>query len=275
MSGQPPKPIDDLKKERRSLLEPPRAGSRFSLLFGGLLVIVLICIGLTLLNQYGPKFPQTGPAPVAATSYAASLLASDTVGKSGVLYLVLPGDGNRTDISRYDPPAASLVNLTRSAGITEVWPVVSPSGLELTYTGIGANEVADLYVLHLPDGLGQPITIQTNATRLHNGFDVDTSRPPQWSLNGTWLAFLAKQTDKRGNAVELYAVKSDGMGLQTLTNNGNQVIDFAWLSDDEISYVEVRGDGQGTVYQRKVDVPPLALTPTLAPLPIATLQISR
>jgi len=172
------------------------------------------------------------------------------------------------DLYRHDPASdAGPVNLTNSAGISELWPVVSPDGSFLAYYGVGSGGVAELYTLSLPDGLGIPITTNTGKTDLHDGFEIDVNQQPLWSPNGAWLAFLARQVDRKGNAIELYVVRSDGSALQSLTQNGNRVSSPTWLNNDEIAYVEARGNGKAIVYRRNIQRPPIT------PMPVATLEL--
>ncbi len=242
-----------------------RGISRFLVLGIGLFIFVS-CVVLILVNPPGLKLPQAGSAPTPVLPGVPFILASDTISRAGTLYLILSGAGNWPDIYSQLPASTTLVNLTNSAGIAETLPVISPSGASLAYYGIRGQGIADLYVIKLPDGRGLPITTSTGKTKLHDGFEIDVSQPPIWSPREAWLAFLVRQVDQKGNAVELYVIRPDSSDLQAITVRGNRVSNPVWLNDDEIAYVEQRGDGQANVYRHKIGQPQLSLTP-LAVLP--------
>lgn len=251
------------------MLDPGgRRLSSFSVL-GLALVMLVLCVGLVLLQEYGWELPQAGPASVPTPNSAIQLLASDPISRTSVMYLTLVGAGGSMDLYRHDPTSGGmLINLTKSVSITETWPVVSPDGSFLAYYGVGnGGVVAELYTLSLPDGLGIPITTNTGETDLHDGFEIDVNQQPLWSPDGDWLAFLARQVGRKGNAIELYIVQSDGSALQSLTQNGNRVSSPVWLNNDEIAYVEARGNGKAIVYRRNIQRSPIT------PMPVATLEL--
>jgi hypothetical protein len=246
----------------------PRGAGRFTLL-GGLAVILVLCVVLTLLAQSTGRLPTSNQTEPVGLPPAAALLASDTINNPGALFVVLPGSGDAPDIYYVAPtPNATPVNLTDSAGLEELNPRISPDGKTIAFLARTTDGRVDLYVRSVPDGQARPITLQTGNTQLHNGFDIDLGWPPQWSPAGTWLSFLAKQSDGKGDAVDLYIVRSQSGELQAITD-GNQVIDFTWLSDQEISYVQERANGKGTVYRRAIS------SPGAMPTAVATLQIQR
>ena len=232
-------------------------------------MILVLCGALTLIAQSSGQLTSSRQTRIAASTPSVALLASDTVSKTGMLFMVLPGTGNEPDIFYLAPtPSVTPANLTDSAGLAELRPSVSPDGKTIAFLARDVDSRTDLYVRPVPNGQARPITVQTGSTQLHNGFEIDLEQSPRWSLDGTWLAFLAKQSDGKGGAEELYVVRGQGGDLRAVTD-GNQVIDFTWLSDNEISYVQVRGNNKGTVYRHVVD------NPAALPIPVATLQVQR
>lgn len=231
-------------------------------------VLLLICGGLILLQGKGWELPPAGHASAPTPSSATQLLASDRFTQSTALYLSLPGAGCLMDLYRQDLASdGTPLNLTNSAGLSEIWPVVSPDGSSVAYFGIGSDGVADLYVMTPPHPVGIPLTANTRDTDLHDGFEIDVNRAPVWSPSGTRLAFYVWQMGRLGNAVELYVAESDGSALWNITNSGHQVSSLTWLSEDEVAYVETRGNGKATVFRHQIDAP------TSLPTPVATLEL--
>ena len=261
-----PKPSPSLTDQ--TLGRAPRGPSRFTLL-GGLAVILVLCAVLTMLTQSTGQLASSPEDRLVAGTPPVSLLASDSASKTGMLFMILPGAGNEPDIFYLAPtPNVTPANLTDSAGMAELNPSVSPDGKTIAFFARDEDSRTDLYVRPVPNGQARPITVQTGNTQLHNGFDIGLEQSPEWSLDGTWLAFLTRQSDGKGGAVELYIVRGQGGDLRAVTD-GNQVIDFTWLSDNEISYIQVRGNNKGTVYRQVVD------NPAAPPIPVATLQVQR
>ncbi len=71
------------------------------------------------------------------------------------------------------------------------------------------------------------LEIETGKSTLLYGRPSTRALSPKWSPDGTWIAFIAQETEHD----ELYLVSPDGEGLHQLTKAGQDVAQFDWSPD--------------------------------------------
>lgn len=121
----------------------------------------------------------------------------------------------------------------------QLWWLV-PSSDRLQYAAYQVtNETSRLIVIK--DG-GQVIdvTSSTGQSGLRDQYDIDLSRPPLWSDNDHWIAFLGKR--RNGDAYELFIADPNTSTAYRLTDDGSAVSAFTWQSNQEIVYAILRAD---------------------------------
>ena len=133
--------------------------------------------------------------------------------------------------------AKDLVELKDIGGGYEGAIGVSPDGKEVAYLlsspDLAANTYHQAWYVAPTTESGRPL-------RVGDGGDVQLSvtpdgrtagvRPPvapKWSHNGQWIAYKLK----RGDAVQLWRSRRDGLIQEQLTHNAADVMEFQWSAD--------------------------------------------
>ena len=219
------KPTDSVRP-RPGVLGQALLGSHSLVVPIGLLVLIALCAILWLSSPEASPLalptPTTTALPVAASLPLPMLQHPDAVPNS--LYLIQIGVGKDTDVFHLTAASTpTLTNLTKSAGVSEFWPVPSPDGNQVAFYAVNGGVQISLRVLQV-DGSVLDLTYRSSASGLNDEYEIDLLHPPTWSPNGGWLAFLARQITGKGHAVELFVVRSDGTEVRRLTNTGNQIM---------------------------------------------------
>src|SRR5215211_7306871 len=68
------------------------------------------------------------------------------------------------------------------------------------------------------------LEIETGKSMTLYGKPSTRALSPKWSPDGSWIAFIAQETERD----ELYLVRPNGEGLRQLTNTGHDVFQFEW-----------------------------------------------
>jgi hypothetical protein len=196
--------------------------------------VLVLCLATAWMAETARR--QTAQLGTAGATQANRLLAltGTSATLSGYL-LVQPGAAGRDDL--FLCTAAVTVtcqNLTQSPGAAEVWPVLDPTAQHVAYYGLG-QAGTDLYLLALPDGTAQPLTLHAGESGLHSSFEITPTTGASFSPNGEWLAFPA-QALKHG-AVELFVAKTDGQTVLRVSNLEQNLRDYIWLDDRTLVFI--------------------------------------
>lgn len=95
----------------------------------------------------------------------------------------------------------------------------SPDGRSIVYTLRRFDDLNRLDVVLLEIETGQTLTLYGRAST--------RALSPKWSPDGTWIAFIAQETERD----EIYLIRPNGEGLHRLTNTGHDVSQFEWSPD--------------------------------------------
>ena len=106
----------------------------------------------------------------------------------------------------------------------------SPDGKSVLYTLRRFDDLNRLDIVLLEIETGKSITLY--------GRPSTRALSAKWSPDGTWIAFIAQETEHE----EIYLVKPDGEGLHQLTNTGYDVLQFEWApSGRQLAVILNRG----------------------------------
>lgn len=95
----------------------------------------------------------------------------------------------------------------------------SPDGRSLVYILRRFDDLNRLDIMLLEIETGKTITLY--------GKPSTRALSPKWSPDGTWIAFIAQETERD----EIYLIRPNGEGLHRLTNTGHDVAQFEWSPD--------------------------------------------
>lgn len=95
----------------------------------------------------------------------------------------------------------------------------SPDGKLILYTLRRFDDLNRLDIVLLEIETGKQITLYGKAST--------RAMSAKWSPDGTWIAFLAQETERE----EIYLIRPDGEGKHQLTNTGHDVFQFEWSPD--------------------------------------------
>ena len=98
-------------------------------------------------------------------------------------------------------------------------PRPSPDGKSIVYTLRRFDDLNRLDIILLEIETGKSITLY--------GRPSTRALSAKWSPDGTWIAFMAQETERD----EIYLVRPTGEGLHQLTNTGHDVFQFEWSPD--------------------------------------------
>jgi hypothetical protein len=230
-----------------SALGQAKSFLRQFLLVGALLVVILACIVLGWVDRHwGPLLGQETAAYSDAVSGTATqlVLLPSTTGASAYLK-VQASTEERSDIFHCTTQVIThtCTNLTQSPAVAEVWPVLNPTGAitaQVAYYGVSETGI-DLFAMDLTSGSSLPLTIRAGGSGLHASHEITTTHAPVFSPDGQWIVFPAQAT--KGNAIELFAARTDGQEVVPVTDLAYQVQDYVWIDRETITIAAQRPDG--------------------------------
>jgi len=92
----------------------------------------------------------------------------------------------------------------------------SPDGKSIVYILRRFDDLNRLDIVLFEMETGKAITLY--------GKPSTRALSPKWSPDGTWIAFIAQETERD----QIYLIKPNGKGLHQLTNTGHDVAQFEW-----------------------------------------------
>jgi len=98
----------------------------------------------------------------------------------------------------------------------------SPDGRSIIYLLRRFDDLNRLDILWLEIETGKSITLY--------GRPSTRALSPKWSPDGSWIAFIAQETERD----ELYLVRPNGEGLHRLTETGYDVAQFEWSPNSKL-----------------------------------------
>lgn len=222
---------------RQHLFDQTWWGVRNNLPILGFFLILILCVISAIL--YRPIFStksESGELVVDASSRLLTLPYSSTVPSR---YVML--ENNDLYICETVTQTYSCDNLTQSPAVEEVQPVLHKDSEKIAYYGL-SNSVIHLYTLDPISRTTTILTLRSDTTGLHTDFVILTTLAPAFSPDGAWVAFPAQSV--KSEVVELFAARTDGQQVLRVTDIAYQVLDYTWLSDNELIIVFQRRNGE-------------------------------
>lgn len=157
-------------------------------------------------------------------------------------YLVFPAyvSGIGQDIYRVKSDGSDLINLTENhRDITDYpteffSPQWSPSGDMIAFLASGSR--SSIWVMDI-DGTNL-VELSHGGAPLYEVWDPASDLPPQWSPDGSMLAFSTHITDI-SQGLDIFVINSDGTGLRNITNAPEDDFNPVWSPDGkQIAFVK-------------------------------------
>ncbi len=210
---------------------------RINLPLLGILLILTLCIVSAIL--YRPilsKNPVSDVVLPDASSRLLTLPYSQTVPSRFVMI-----EDNDLYICETVTATYSCDYLTRSPTVEEIQPVYHKETERIAFYG-QSDSVVNLYTLDLISRTLTMPTFHSGTTGLHTDFVILTTLAPAFSPDGAWVVFPAQSV--KSEVVELFAARTDGQQVLRVTDIAYQVLDYTWLSDNELIIVFQRRNGE-------------------------------
>lgn len=205
-------------------------------LLGILLILTLCIVSAILYRPILSKNPVSDVVFPDASSRLLTLPYSQTVPSRFVMI-----EDNDLYICETVTATYSCDNLTRNPTVEEIQLVYHKETERIAFYG-QSGSVVSLYTLDL---ISRTITVPTyhsDTTGLYTDFVILTTLAPAFSPDGSWVAFPAQSV--KNDVIELFAAHTDGQQVLRVTDMAYQVLDYTWLSDDEIMIVFQRPNGK-------------------------------
>ena len=110
--------------------------------------------------------------------------------------------------------------------------MLSPVDERLAFLVVAAGGERSLRVL-VPGGGVAEVTYNAGASGLGRDYQIDLATPPQWSDDGSWLAFLGEKPGNASSEVEVFVAEVKTSTVIRLTHGGNHVVAFRWSGPDQ------------------------------------------
>ena len=119
------------------------------------------------------------------------------------------------DVVRFDSDTQTIVKLTDTPDLDEVFPEWSPDGTQIVYQVTEMTSGKTWLQMMASDGSNVRRLTKTTADDVTPVFMVWSGDDalPQWSPDGQYIAFQ-RQSGYKGETTKIYVIKADGSGLQ-------------------------------------------------------------
>lgn len=216
----------------------------------GMIVALIIlggfCFGFTWLERQ--RVTQTSAQPPIKSESSISsprLLALTSQATTNTSFIVVKsGAAGRDDLWLHTAMTSTTVissNLTRTPSITEVWPILSSDGHKIAYYAVSKASI-DLYLLTLPDGNAFPLTEAADESGLHTKYAILPNRPPVFSPDNEWVAFLAQNVDD--DTVDPFVARTNGKQVIYIDSLGLNIQAYDWLEDNKLLVTTLSPNGK-------------------------------
>ncbi|MCL4299789.1 MAG: hypothetical protein KJ077_28905 [Anaerolineae bacterium] len=171
---------------------------------------------------------------------------------SSVLYYVERSPGLKTtDIFARPITTTTPItpqNLTLSPNYSELQPVVAPDGEQLAFFSVSQTGDRSLRVLQ-PGHISIDVTYHSGASDLASDCQMVLDKPPLWSPDSQWLAFLVECGPETDQMTKLFVASVTGSMVKRISESGYQIAQVSWQDAQTLIYSEQRPDKTEAIYQ--------------------------
>ena len=215
-----------------------------------LVLILLVCsLSIFLYRNYLPSRQKTSPGATEGVIWPVQLAETGSV-----YYFVWPNEDKPGDIYRWDL-SSQPVNLTNTPDYSEWWPVPSPGGDRIAFFAVSSTGERSLRVMNI-NGTVIDATYNPADSKLGSLYQIDLTKPPRWSQDGAWIAFLGNSAAKNDDAVALFAIQVERSAVYRLNQVRDPILEFWWIEGNQLIYVQQEGKSSLALYQIAVSTEP-------------------
>jgi Tol biopolymer transport system component len=216
-----------------------------------LVLILLVCsLSIFLYRNYLPSRQKTSPGATEGIIWPVQLAETGSF-----YYFVWPNEDKPGDIYQWDL-LSQPVNLTNTPDYSEWWPVPSPGGDRIAFFAVSSTGERSLRVMEI-NGAVTDATYNPGDSKLGSLYQIDLTKPPRWSTDGAWIAFLGRSTVKGDDTVALFATSVARSTVHRLNQVHNEIVDFWWLEENQLIYIQQDGKRSLAFYRIGVSAEPI------------------